>query len=94
MADHFHDEFVKLSYKVEHRSHLDPSQEDLEEWDQTLQDRYGSHLQAAMSNHGIDDTKRNRSIIVTLSLSSTGAGRTQVERACEYWTHVSDMRVS
>lgn len=93
MAQHYHDEFVKLSYKVEHRSHLDPDADDLAEWDETLHDRYGRFLDDALDEHGIDDTKRNRSIVVTLSLSATGFGKTQVERACEYWANVMGVDV-
>lgn len=91
MAQHFFDEFVKLSYRVEHRGDQDPTAEELTAWDQTLHARYGAFLPAALADQGIPDTRRNRSILAFLAQSTTGSGEDQVRRAAAYWNRVAGL---
>jgi hypothetical protein len=85
VAQHFHDLFVKLSYRVEHRTDQNPTADELASWDETMNARYGPFIPAALAAQGIEDTKRNRSILAFLAQSSTGTGATQVNRAAAYW---------
>lgn len=93
MADHYFDEFVKFSYRVEHRGDQDPSDDDLHDWDELLHRHYGQYIRDALATHGIPDTRRNRSILALLSQNSAGSGRTRVDNAAEYWANVMGARV-
>jgi hypothetical protein len=88
VAQNFYDEFVKLSYRVEHRGDPNPTAEKLTAWDETMHARYGAFLSAALAEQGIPDTRRNRSILAFLAQSSAGSGAEQVRRAAAYWSEV------
>ena len=92
MARYFLDEFVKWSYRVE-MDDEDPSQEDLKDYDETLQLRYDPYLEEEMQSFGIDVSRRNKSIVAMLALSSSGSARIQVRRACEYWVNVRNVQI-
>lgn len=87
------DEFVKFSYRAEHRDGPDPSPEALHRWDATLHARYGAFIPDALAEHGIADTRRNRSILALLAQSSSGSGKAQVRRAAAYWKGVRTLTV-
>lgn len=91
MARHFQDQFVKWAYRVETRTNQDASRQDLIDFDETLNRRFDRHLDEEMEAAGIEVTRRNKSIIAMLALSSSGGRRNQVKRACEFWRHVKDM---
>ena len=88
MARNFQDEFVKWSYRIETRSDQDPDRRDLIDFDETLNDQYGRFLDEEMVAAGIEVTRRSKSIIAMLAMSSTGGSKNQVKRACQFWRHV------
>lgn len=91
MATFIQDEFVKLSYTIEYPDSY-PDADDLRKFDQLLERRYGTIVDAEMVRAGIPVTRRNRSIVILLTPLLPGMGRTQMRKACNYWALVSKIQ--
>jgi hypothetical protein len=88
MARTYSNEVLRVSYHNANPSDYAPTDQDLDDWDASLQATYASRLDGPMAEAGIHSTPVNRSWIVLLAELSNGqAPLVRVRNACKYFAN-------
>jgi molecular chaperone DnaK (HSP70) len=89
MAMTYHRNMVAATFRALHPDTLEISEQELEEFDETLVDTFDEQMRAQARDFGIDPNKFNLSMLVFFSAQSTASlVKTRVRHGCRFFASV------